>query len=360
MLFSDPRVTADARVYERYTPPADPRARQWLTRTPFRSSSSGSQSLGRRLVVAALTPRAVERMRSRVEEVVAEFAAPLDGRTGTVDLMEEFTAPISATTIGRILGLPPNREDETRFRRLAVNATATIQPFLSEKKRQRTEQAAAEMCEYVLALVEERRELLREDLISDLLRASQSDSQETLADITGVVSGLVSAGTGTTSVACARALRTLLTHPHQLELLRSDRSLLPNAIEELLRYDSGLLVMPRYVAQNFELHGRSLERGQLVVLSMLSANRDPRVFVDPDVVDIRRDAREALSFGHGTHYCVGANIARMELIAMIDAALDFLPRAARLAEKEIRWSHKGLMSQIQTLPVDFDPPAPVP
>jgi len=355
MLFSDPRLTADPRAYERYVPPTDPRAARWLSQTPFRSRSADGQSLGRRLVAAALTPRAVERMRGRVKEVVAEFAAPLHGRAGSVDLMRDFTAPVSATAIGRILGVPPKGEDEIRFRRLAVHATATIRPFLSEQKRQRTEQAVAEICEYVLALVIERRVLPCEDLISDLVKASGTDTAETVEDLTGVVSGLVSAGTGTTSVACARALRTLLRHPDQLALLRSDRSLLPNAVEELLRYDSGLLVMPRYVVEDFELRGRSLAAGQLVALSMMGANRDPQVFEDPDVVDIRRDTSDALSFGQGTHYCVGANIARMELTSMIAAALDFLPIEARLSEDEIRWTQRGFMSQIKSLPVDFGP-----
>ena len=92
-----------------------------------------------------------------------------------------------------------------------------------------------------------------------------------------------------------------------------------------------------------------------MVLSLMAANRDPRVFADPDTVDIRRDVREAVSFGHGTHYCVGSNIARVELHSMIDAALDFLPPGAELRENEIRWSARGFMSQIKSLPVDFGP-----
>lgn len=352
-LFSEPRLTADPRVYDRYRAPSDPRAARWLSEMPFRATSSDGPSSGRRLVSTALTPRAAARMEACVRDVVEHFAAPLRARTDVVDLIGEFTVPVSATAVGRILGVPPKDEDEIRFRQLAVHATATIRPFLSEKKQRSAERAAAEMGEYILALVTERCAAPREDFASDLLKASGGATPAIAEDITRVMGGLVSAGTGTTSVACGRALRTLLKRPELLSQLRSDRSLLPNAVEELLRHDSGLLVMPRYVLEDFALRGRVLRRGQLVILSLLGANRDPSVFPDPDAVDLRRETRDAMAFGQGAHYCIGANIARMELRLMLDAALDFLPRGARLLEDEIRWSEKGLMSQIKSLPVDF-------
>ncbi len=352
-LFSDPRVTADPRIHQSYKAPADPRAARWLSEMPFRSMTPDGQSLGRQLVSAALTPRAVARLESCVAEVVEEFAAPLRARVDRVDLIGEFTVPVSATAIGRILGVPPKDKDESRFRRLAVLSTETIRPFLSEKKRHRAEGAAAEMGDYILVLATERLASPQGDLISDLLKASNGHTSTTVEDVTRVVGGLVSAGTGTTSVACGRALRTLLQHPDQLSLLRRDRSVLPNAVEELLRYDSGLIVFPRYALEDFDVRGRALHKGQLVLLSIMGANRDPRVFPEPDSLDLRRDTREVLTFGHGTHYCIGANIARMELRLMIGAALDFIPPGARLVEDEIRWSEKGVMSQIKSLPVDF-------
>jgi cytochrome P450 len=148
-------------------------------------------------------------------------------------------------------------------------------------------------------------------------------------------------------------LRPLLLHPDQLDLVRRDRALLPNAVEELLRYDSGLNLMPRYVLEDFELRGRTLKQGQLVLLSLIGANRDPRVFSDPDRLDLGRDTSEALAFGRGAHYCIGANVARAALQLMLDAALDFLPPQACLLEDQIRWGSKGLISQIKSLPVDF-------
>jgi cytochrome P450 len=214
------------------------------------------------------------------------------------------------------------------------------------------ERAVVEMANYVSALVRERVAAPREDLISDLLGAS--DGSATAIDmVTRVVAGLVSAGSGTTSVGFGRAMRTLLHHPDQLAELRRDRALVPNAIEELMRFDNGVLFMPRYALEDFELRDQKVRRGQLVLASLMGANRDPRVFTDPDRLDLRRDARAHMGFSYGHHYCGGANIARMQLRLMIDAALDFVPEGARLLEHEIRWSNKGVVSQIKSLPVDF-------
>jgi cytochrome P450 len=353
LLFSDPKVTADPRAYEKYAAPAEGSASRWLDEMPFRSAPAECQSLGRRLVSAAFTPRAVKRMEERVGEVVEDFAAPLRGRSGVVDLIEAFTSPISSAVIGRVLGVPPNGSDTDRFVKLARKATRAINPFLSAEKREQTEHASVEIGEYVLGLIPQRRKARQPDLISDLVEASASESPATDAQIAAIVAGIVSAGTGTAGLAGARSLRALFHHPEQLSMLREDRSLLPNAVEELLRYDSGIFGMPRYIVDDFELRGQTLRKGQLVVLSLMGANRDPRVFASPDRLDLRRDARESLSFGQGPHYCIGANLARVELRRMLDAALDFLPSQALLQEDAIRWSTGGILSQLRSLPVDF-------
>lgn len=360
-LLADPRLTTDPRAYERYRSPSEPGATRWLTEMPFRSTPSDPPSPGRRLVSSALTPRAVERMERRLRRVVQRLAGPLQDRHGTVDLLREFTTPVSATALGVVLGVPPKGEDELRFRELAARATRAIRPILSDKQRARAERAGVEMAEYVLDLVGERRRAPGDDLISALLAAPGEREAADERTVVATVAALVSAGTGTTAVAGARALRTLLQHPDQLDLLRRDSSLLPNAVEELLRYDSGLVVMPRYVVRTLELRGRTFAPGQLVALALMAANRDPRVFPRPDDLDLLRDTRDSLSFGFGPHYCIGANLARIEVQCMIEAALEFLPPQARVLEGEIRWSSRGLMSQIKSLPVDLGRgPTPAP
>src|SRR4029453_16941755 len=246
-LFADARLTADPRAYERYNSPTAPGAARWLTEMPFRSTPPDPLSPGRRLVSAALTPRAIERIEQRIREVVAQFAAPLCDRHDVVDLMGEFTAPVITAVLGRMLGVPPKGDDEIRFRQLARRAAKGIRPFLSDEQRYESELATVEIGEYVLRLVEERRREPQEDLISDLVSAAGGAAPASNDEIVRVVGGLIAPGTGTPSVACARALRSLLLNPAQLSLLRAEPALLANAVEELLRYDSGLTLMPRYV-----------------------------------------------------------------------------------------------------------------
>ncbi len=352
-LFKDPRVSADPREWERYEAPTEGKAARWLGEMPFRSKPSDPRMLGRRLVSAALTPRATARMDQRIAEVVERFAAPMRGRSGVVDVLAEYTFPVSRTVIGHILGVPPKGDDAERFRVLASSTSRGINPIISEKKRLESERSSIELCEYLLTLVAQRREEPRDDLISELLRASEEDAHATVEDIVRTIGGLVSAGTITTGHASTRALRTLLHNPDQLELLRSRPSLMPGAVNELLRHHSGLFGFPRYVLEDFELLGRGLRKGQLVILSILAANRDPAVFPDPDRLDITRDTRESLSFGHGAHYCIGSNLAFVQMCRTLSAAIDFLPRDARLLEDRIRWSARGIQARIKSLPVDF-------
>ncbi|MDJ0849126.1 MAG: cytochrome P450 [Myxococcota bacterium] len=352
-LFADGRLTTDARAYERYEPPTEPGADRWFSELSFRSTASDPDSLGRRLVSAALTPRSVARIEHRIQEVVDHFAEQLRERTGVVDLLGSFTSPVAATVMGRILGVPPKVGHEDAFQKLARRATRIVRPVLSRSKRRDTERAMVEMCDYVQSLAASRQRAPRPDLISDLLRASRGGASASVEDVVRVVAVLVAAGVGTTADGCARALRALLRHPEELASLREDPSLVPAAVDELLRYDGGVAFMPRYVLEGFDLRGRELRPGQLVVLSVIAANRDPRVFPEPDRLDFRRETRPALTFGLGPHYCIGANIARTELRLMLLAALEFLPERARLLEDEIVWTEKGLLSQIRTLPVDF-------
>lgn len=350
ILCVDPRLTADACAYEHYQPPTDAKGQRWLSAIPFRATPANPESLGRRLVFRTLTPRAIERTKHRIKEVVEEFAAPIRHRSDVVDLVKEFTKPVSASMMGRLLGIPPEREaDFLKLPRAARN----IRPFLLPEKRAKAERSGIAVCEFVFDLIEARRETLREGIITDLLAASDARDHTTHEDIVRVAAALVSTGTGTAGNAASRALLSLLTHPDQLERLRSNPELLPNAIEELLRYDSGIVAMARYALEDFELHGRPVKKGQLVILSITGANRDPRVFPDPERIDLERDTRAAVAFGHGQHYCVGINIARSALHLTLESALDFLPDRPVLLEDQIRWSAKGLMGHVKSMPVDF-------
>jgi len=352
-LFTDPNVDNDPRVFEHYRPAPEGSMMRWIAENSLFSAPPEQHARQRRLVSAALTPRAVCRMEDQVRDVVAQFAAPLRGRTGVVDVMAEFTGPIPNAVIARITGVPPKGDDELRFRQMAREVISGINPLLSDEDRKRAEVSIVELCEYVRELAVERRRQPREDLISDLVQAHDADDRMTNDEIVLMIAALVAAGSETTTIGGTRGIRTLLHHPDQTALLRVDRSLLPNAVNELLRYDFGSAGLPRYALRDFELRGRQIKKGQLILLSFMGAHRDPEVFPDPDRFDVRRDTKDLTIFGHGPHYCLGANLARAEMRCMVDAALDFLPIGADVLDDQIQWSRMALFSRIEALPVEF-------
>ena len=351
-LFTHPDTTNDRRAFEHYELPEDPMARFLAENSPFAAPPEQHARM-RMLVSAALTPRAIKRQEAQIRQVVGEFADAIRGRKGVVDFFSEFTEPIPSSVVGRITGVPPKGTDELRWRQLARDAVRGVSPFLSPEERKQSERSMVELCEYIRELAVERRKNPREDMISDLVTTHDEDDTMTNDEIMVMVAGLVAAGTETTTIAGTRGIRTLMLHPEEMDRLRKDPSLMPNAVDELLRFDFGSLGLPRYAVRDFELRGKKIGKGQLLLLSFLGAHRDPEVFPDPDRFDVGRDTSRLTIFGHGPHYCLGANVARTELASMFEAVLDVLPPAARLLEDEIGWDRTGMFSRINSLPVDF-------
>ena len=318
-LFTNENVTNDRRAYEHFVLPPEGTARRFIADNSLFAAAPDQHARMRRLVAAALTPRAVKRMEHQVREVVDQFVAEIRGRRGVVDLFAEFTEPIPNAVIGRITGVPPKGEDEYRWRELGRAAVRNVSPFLTPEERRESEDAMEELCAYVREFTALRRAHPQADLVSDLVQAHDASDRMTNDEIVLVVASLVAAGTETTTIGGTRGIRALLQNPEQLELLRADRSLMPNAVDELLRYDFGSLGMPRYALRDFELRGKPIRKGQLLLLSFLGAHRDPAVFLNPDRLDLRRDTKALTIFGHGPHFCLGANLARQELGFMFDA-----------------------------------------
>lgn len=355
-LYTDPNATNDPFAYEHAQRPEPGSEQERIARTGLFSAPPEQHARMRRLVSKALTPRAVARMEDQVVDVVEQYAAPLRGREGVVDLYAGFFEPIPNTVVSRITGIPPKGDDERRFRELGRRSLSLINPFLQGEERQLALDASMELRRWVGEMAVERRRSPREDLISDLALAHDLDDQLTTDEIQSVVSALIAAGTDTTVSGGVFSLRTLLHDPEALEELRADRSLLPNAVGELLRYDFGPTDwLPRFAVRDFKLEGREIRKGQLLMLSFMGADRDPAVFPDPDRLDLRRDTSRLAIFGHGPHYCLGVNLARQELRCMLDAALDFLPPGSRLLDDEIQWSEAmgPLFRRLDSFPVEF-------
>jgi cytochrome P450 len=353
-LFTDPSCTPDSRVWDRYEPaPAGSWREMNETQGLFPASPEEHTRL-RRLAASALTPRAVRRMEWQVREVVEQFAAPLRGRSGVVDLIDEFTSPIPNSVISRITGIPPMGDDERRFRDLAQAAIRGFHTFSPPEVKRRGDEAGNELAAWVDEMARQRRKEPREDLISDFVQAEDADDRLTDEEIVRLVTSFVSAGSETTTLAGTFALSVLLRHPDQLDKLRATRDLLDNAVMEVLRFEfANGPGLPRYALRDFELRGRRIRRGQQLQLSFQGAHRDPRVFDHPERFDVERNTKDVVVFGRGPHYCLGANLARQELRCMMEAALDFLPPGAAIRDDLVQYSDMVVIRRMETLPVAF-------
>ncbi len=353
-LFTHPDVTNDPRAWQYYVPPPEGTYQRWASDNGLFSLPPEQHARVRRLVSSAFSPRAVVRMDQQVLDVVEQFAAPLRGRTGVVDLMSEYTDPIPNATISRITGVPAKSGEEVRFRELAQATIRGFFAFADPDAKKAGELAFMELAEWVRKLADERRHAPREDLISDLVQARDEGRATSDDEIITLVTGLIGAGSETTAIGGLVSVLTLLAHPDTLARLRRDRSAIPAAVNEILRFGfGGGGGLPRYAVRDFELRGKKIEKGQMIMLSFTGAHRDPSVFPDPDRFDIDRDNSALTIFGHGPHFCIGVHLARSEMRAMIDAALDFLPEHARHREDLVNWQRTGFFRRPLNCPVDF-------
>ena len=251
-------------------------------------------------------------VRRVVDELIDTFVD-----AGHAELVRQFTFQFPAQVIGGVLGLPC--EDFPQFQ---VWASAIISV---NSAWERGIAASVALKEYLAGVLEERRAHPRDDLVSDLAVAELDGERLDDEEIFSFLRLLLPAGVETTFRSSGNFIHALLTHPDQLEALRLDRSLMPQAIEEALRWEPPLLITSRIVTRDTELRGISVPAGANVTVMLGAANRDPRRYNAPDRFDIFRDPKQHISFGHGPHMCLGMHLARMETRVAVDALLDRLP-----------------------------------
>ena len=356
-LYNDPEnVSQDKRRWEKHVPNTEGTMLRWAEDHGLFSLGREDHARMRRLVSAAFTPRAVRRMDGQIREVVERTAAPLRGRHGeVVDLLGEFANIVPNTVISRITGVPPG-DDEDRFRQIAQSVIAGFMPFTPPDLRAEAERSFQELSGWVRELVAKRRAHPEEDLVTDLVHAQDADGALCEDDIVLLLAGLIGAGSETTSQGGASIVRMLLAEPRAMERLRADRPLIGRAIDEIIRFtlsNPGGTV--RFAVRDFALRGKSIRKGQMLMLSIGGANRDPAVFENPDVLDLDRAIRDLAAFGNGPHYCLGANLARQEMACMLDALLDVVTPGSRLRQDRLEFVDLGLFRCAINLPVEIGP-----
>jgi cytochrome P450 len=262
-------------------------------------------------------PRAIGGLEDRVRRTCRAILDEVGG--GTVEFVGDVAAKLPNRVIGELFGLP--RDDWEYLRKLAERITASQDPDLGNTDGQ-ARPGGEEMAAYAVELAATRRRAgLGDDLTSAILGAQFGGKPMSDADFGGFFVQLVTAGNDTTRGMLSSGLLTLLRHPDQLAELRADATLLPGAVEEILRYDNPLHYFRRTALVDIELGGVTIRSGDKVAMYYTSANRDESVFADPQSFTIHRSPNPHLSFGMGVHFCLGAHLARLEGRVFFDELL---------------------------------------
>ena len=276
----------------------------------------------RGLVNKAFTPRIVSQLGPRIEELAAELVDEAVA-AGEVDLIQALTYPLPVTIIAEMIGVPA--EDREQFKQWSDQAVSLLGAgFFTgiDPERVRSQQRLlAEMRDYFVPLAEAREREPSDDLLTGLVQARHEGSRLDHDEMLQMLTLILVAGNETTTTLIGNSVLELLAHPEQCKLLREDPSLLPSAIEEVLRFASPVQFDPRRATRDVQVGPHTLREGEFVLCWLASANRDERVFERADVFDVTRPKGPHLAFGFGVHYCLGANLARLEAQGAVGALL---------------------------------------
>jgi cytochrome P450 len=304
----------------------------------------------RSLVAKAFTPHRIEGLRARISTIAEDLLDAVE-RRGAMELVADFSFPLPVTVICELLGVPStDRHDFRRWTAILLN------PDLADEDGAERHAAQREFSDYFKRIIEQRRAEPEDDLISELVAAEEDGDRLSENELVDMLMLLLIAGHETTVNLVTSGMLELMEHPEQRERLVADPSLLPSAVEEMLRYcGPGEATTDRFALEDLEIRGVPIRRGEIVVAALLSADRDETRFPDPDRFDVGRSPNKHLAFGYGIHFCLGAYLARLETVIAIETLLRRLPkmRLAVARESLEPSSTLFLIHGKKTLPVTF-------
>lgn len=342
-LLADSRLSQDHHRAVELLPPEV----AWQLASPLRAHMLGSDPPDhtrlRKLVTKAFTPRTVEALRPRIERVAAGLLDAMPAGA-TVDLLSAYALPLPIAVICELLGVP--EAGRGRFRDWSLTLVTDTTPEVRAENSGR-------LSAFLTGLIEDKRAHPGDDLISQLVQVSDNGDQLSDRELLSMSFLLLGAGFETTVNLIGNGVLSLLRHPGQLALLRSDPALLAGAVEEFLRHEGPVnIARLRFTTEPVRVGGVDIPANQFVLISLLGANRDERRFADPGRLDITRPPGAHLAFGYGIHYCLGAPLARLEGQIAIGALLRRFPGLNLAAEPEdLRWRESTLIHSLHDLPV---------
>ncbi|MBT2582890.1 cytochrome P450 [Planococcus sp. ISL-109] len=302
----------------------------------------------RALAQKAFTPKMIEGIRPRIQDITDELLEQIDGKA-KVNLIDEFAFPLPIIVICEILGVPS--EDRDKFR---MWSNSLIEGTSGEAGVSVYEHMN-EFIRYLGEWFAKVREQPGDDLISRLIEAEESGERMTEKELYGLVSLLIIAGHETTVNLIGNTVLALLEHPEHQHLLREHPEKIAQAIEESLRFNGPVeFSTSRWAAEDMEFGGKTIHRGDLVVVALNAANHDPEQFDNPELFDILREKSPHLAFGKGIHFCLGAPLARLEAQIAIDGLLQRFPgMTLAVEESELEWRPGMIVRGVREIPVEL-------
>jgi hypothetical protein len=309
----------------------------------------------RGLASTAFTPARVEALRSHIREILDDLLAPVLA-AGRMDVIADLAAPLPAIVTAEMMGVPTSDADQ--LKEWSADFAEVLGNFQHNPDRAaRTLKCVEEMTSYFRDAIQSQRGQPRDGLINALLTAEIDGDRLTEEEIIANCIVTMVGGQETTTNLIGNGMLTLLRHPNELERLRNDLTLIPSAVEELLRYESPSQHTARICPEDTELGGQKIRKGQAVIAVMGAGNRDPERFPDPDRLDLGRPDNRHLAFGWASHFCFGAPLARMEG-QLVFAAIARRMSNLKLEPGPIVWRDNLGLRGLTSLPVTFDEAKP--
>ncbi len=308
----------------------------------------------RKLANKAFTPKLIRAMEPHIRTITQDLFAQVAGQTD-MDLVRDLALPLPVIVIAEMLGVPP--QDREDFKRWSDDLIAAANPPHSPEEKQRIQASMAEFRAYFEAVIVARRTAPGDDLITALIKAEEEAQMLTAGEILSLAVLLLFAGNETTTNLLGNIMLALLSHPDQLATVQADHSLIPNVVEETLRYDGPIQGLLRQATEDVELSGTTIPAGAMVFPLFASANHDETQFPDPERFDITRNAGGHLAFGYGIHFCLGAPLARLESIVALQELFARYPSIQR-ADDTLNRVNAMLLRGLKSLPLVVRDDAP--
>ena len=302
----------------------------------------------RTLVHKAFTPSLVAQMRERIQILSDELLTQVIHK-GKCDLIRDYALPLPMTIITEILGVPTR--DRNKFHKWSKAVVSLSSPSPTV----RVIPNVWMFLRYLRKFFNRRRQDPRDDLTSALIKAEEAGERLSSDELLAMVFLLLIAGHETTVNLIGNGMLALFEHPETMNRLRQEPSRIKTAVEELVRYTSPVFMSSeRYASEDVTIHGITIPRGEMTLGVIGSANRDEKIFHNPDELDITRDPNKHLSFGHGIHFCLGAPLARLEAEIAINTLLRRIPDLRlSIPANSLRWRSSMILRGLESLPVSF-------